>query len=439
MTRRTGAFGPTLAMAILAGACSGVAPVPPPVAPVQTTDIDQAVARPGPVQQPAYNMEAPLRCEVNWDEQRMIMRLPFHPAEFALSRADRRDDLPRFGVAGFSFTGWPAERVYQRLLEEASIHVVATDGPYEPISAKELRGELSQVMDVIAETAGLYYVYDSQFKRLELRRDARFQLRVPMPKPIVLAVLDALRGAGVRDIVIDWEDRLLTFDGDHAIEDEVRELIAAFSDSAVLVAYDIDIYRAYPTTRNGQLDWQRLRAAFGPDAVKVSVAGTRGQMLVTSPNLNGKTLRRFLRNQAAFTHISEGTVMVPNRWRSRFDVGRCGVDHLIERRLNLLFSAELRDQRLNSELTISNMEGEISRYDIRSRLGEHFLLIGFPTRAVGEDAPVGAETVFLFSPRVVEIVGTGDRTARLAGGDGAAEDAARASAISMRHMAETSQ
>jgi len=110
------------------------------------------------------DLEAPLRCSVNWSSQQIISTIPFNVKAFNLVRNGHNDVMPRFEVNGFSFETMPAEKALHKLLKEADIRVIAKEAPYASISAENLRGELSEVVNMITEAAEIYYTYDAENK-----------------------------------------------------------------------------------------------------------------------------------------------------------------------------------------------------------------------------------------------------------------------------------
>lgn len=74
---------------------------------------------------------------------------------------------------------------------------MAKDAPYASISAENLRGELSEVIGMIADAAEIYYAYNAETKTLTISRKANFSLYVPKSRPILLALLDVLRGSAL--------------------------------------------------------------------------------------------------------------------------------------------------------------------------------------------------------------------------------------------------
>ena len=178
----------------------------------------------------SLDLEAPLRCSVNWNAQQIITTIPFNVKAFNLVRNGRNDMLPRYEVNGFSFETMPAEKALYKLLKEADIRVIAKEAPYASISAENLRGELSEVVRMIAEAAEIYYNYDAENKTLRISRKSNFSLYVPKSRPILLSVLDVLRGAGITDITTDWKDYTISFDANYELQNKIMTLIAYFED-----------------------------------------------------------------------------------------------------------------------------------------------------------------------------------------------------------------
>ena len=173
----------------------------------------------------ALDLETPLRCNVNWETQQMVLTLPYAKSAFKLERNGQNDTLPRFEVNGFTFDMMPAEQALVRLTREAGIRVSSADGPYTSISAEDLRGEFSEIIKMIADSAGVYYTYNAKDKILTLSRKVNMTLYTPQSRPIILGLLDVIRGAGITDIVTNWSDYSITFDADVETKDKIVELI----------------------------------------------------------------------------------------------------------------------------------------------------------------------------------------------------------------------
>ena len=203
----------------------------------------------------ALDLETPLRCNVNWKTQQMILSLPYIKSAFKLERNGQNDPLPRFEVTGFSFDMMPAEIAIAKLTKEAGIRVSSSDGPYTSISAEDLKGEFTEVIKMIADSADIYYAYNAKEKILTLSRKVNMTLYTPHSRPIILGLLDVIRGAGITDIVTNWADYSISFDTDIETQNKIIELINLFENSPTLVEYDVSIFRLYPLSKNKDIEW----------------------------------------------------------------------------------------------------------------------------------------------------------------------------------------
>lgn len=354
----------------------------------------------------ALDLEAPLRCSVNWSTQEMVTSIPYNITAFNLVRNGNNDILPRFEVTGFSFDTMPAEKALLKLTKEAGIKLVAKDAPYASISAENLRGEFSEVINMITEAAEIYYSYDAQKKVLYISRKGNFSLYAPKSRPITLGLLDVLRGSGITNITTDWDEYSITFDADYELKNKVQHLINYFEENPILVAFDVSIFRIYPYDAKNDINWQGLLKAFDYGTIKTAKNGVIGRVLTTSDDLNVTSLRNFLGAQAMVTPVTEGKFVVPNLWLSRFDIGKCAKRTDPEAGMSILAKASLeQNNKIFSNVTLESSNGQITQFNIRSRLGENFLIIGLPNEAFGVPSPK-SETIMFMVPRIIRTTKT---------------------------------
>jgi hypothetical protein len=351
------------------------------------------------------DLETPLRCFVNWDTQQMITTVPYNLKAFNLVRNGKNDVFPRFEVNGFSFDTMPAEKALLKLTKEADIKLVAKDAPYASISAENLRGDFTDVVNMITEAAEVYYTYNAVNKTLRISRKANFSLYIPKSRTIMLAVLDVLRGAGITDFTADFDDYAITFDADFELKNQILNLINYFEENPVLLAYDIQVFKLYPYSQDG-VEWQQIMQAFDFGSVKSSKSGVLGRVITTSNAINSSSLVAFLSRQARVESVGEGKFVVPNLWFSRFDIGKCMARDSALANLSLLAKASFeQNNRIFSNITIESRDGEISQFSVRSKLGENFLIIGLPNTVFGQTTPQ-FETVIMVVPRLIKTMKT---------------------------------
>lgn len=352
------------------------------------------------------DLESPLRCSVNWKTQEMITSIPYNITAFNLVKNGNNDILPRFEVTGFSFQTMPAEKALLKLTKEAGIKLIAKDAPYASISAENLRGEFSDVINMITDAAEIYYSYDAKNKALRISNRANFSLYLPKSRPIMLGILDVLRGDGITNVTTDWDEYSITFDADVALRKKVTDLINYFEENPVLIAFDVSIFRVYPYNSKDDINWQGLLSDFDFGTIKTTKSGVIGRVLTTSDDLNISTLRRFLGSQATVIQVTEGKFVVPNLWLARFDVGKCAKPTDLEAGLSMLGKASLeQNNKIFSSITLESDDGQITSFDIRSKLGENFMIIGLPNEIFEAETPK-SETIVFMVPRIIRTTKT---------------------------------
>lgn len=353
-----------------------------------------------------FDLETPLRCSVNWQTQQMITTIPYNIKAFNLVQNGNNDLMPRFEVTGFSFETMPAEKALYKLTKEAGIKLIAKDPPYASISAENLRGELSEVIKMIADAAEIYYAYDAHNKTLRISRKANFSLYVPKSRPILLALLDVLRGSGITDITSDWDDYSITFDADFELKNKILTLIGYFEENPLLIAFDVYVVKVYPTNPQKDIQWQNLLNTFDYGTIKTAKTGVIGRVLTTSNELNIEALNLFLSMQGKVVPVAQGKFVVPNLWYARFDVGKCGQRNDINANLSILAKASIeQNNKIFSNITLDSTEGEVSQFSIRSQLGENFLIIGIPNEIFGSKDK-DSQTIVFMVPRIIRTMKT---------------------------------
>ena len=331
------------------------------------------------------SLESPMRCTVHETQQNIMTVIPFKQEAFKLERADKSDPLPRYEVTGFSFDGQTAERVFYKLLNEAKIKVVAEGGPFPELAAENITGELSEVMNMIADAADIYYRYNDQQKVLIISREVNWNFYIPDKREVMIAVLDSLRGAGIHDLIVNWEESVISFKGDKQIEEKVKKLIELFDTEPKLIVFDVQVLRVKPYGATKEIVWQELVDIFGADRIKFMLKGVMGRALVTDYDINPKSLRNFLNARGSVTQVSEGMFIAANKWRARFDVGRCGYMSMPEAQLSIMAQTELYgERRMNTAVTLDSDQGEITAFTTKSRLGDNIVLIGIPSASFSD-------------------------------------------------------
>jgi hypothetical protein len=351
------------------------------------------------------DLETPLRCNVNWKTQEMVQILPHNNVSFRIDRNDVNDPLPKFEVKNFTFDNIPAEQALFQLTKEAGITLVAKDAPYPTLYGKNINGSFSEVVEMIARSADLFYRYDAKMNSIILSRRASFTLYAPSSRTLLLGFLDILRGAGITDMITNWRDYSISFETNLETMDKINDLIKEFENNPTMVMYDVSIFRVLAKEPCGVV-WKDLLKDFDFGSIATAQTGIIGRVLTVTNDISNDEIRKFVSKYATIQDISEGRFVVPTRWFSRFDVGRCGKIDNMEYPLSLLAKAEIeKNNRVLSEITLDTTEGEITKFKVRNKLGENFLIIGLPSEMFGP-ASQGTETIVFIVPRLVRLLKT---------------------------------
>ena len=83
-------------------------------------------------------------------------------------------------------------------------------------------------------------------KTLFVSREVDWNLTVPARREVMIAVLDSLRGAGMHDLMVNWEENVVSFKGDKSVEQKVRKLIDLFDKEPNLIVFSVQVLRVKP-------------------------------------------------------------------------------------------------------------------------------------------------------------------------------------------------
>ena len=173
-----------------------------------------------------------------------------------------------------------------------------------------------------------------------------------------------------------------------------------------LIAFDVNVFRIYPYSADDDIEWQDLLKTFDFGTIKTTKTGVIGRALTTSNDLNISTLRSFLGQQAMVIPVAEGKFVVPNLWFARFDIGKCSARDSLETGLSVLAKASLEhNNRIFSDITLEATNGQITQFNVRSRIGENFMIIGIPNQIFDKKSPK-SETVVFMVPRIIRTLKT---------------------------------
>ena len=356
-----------------------------------------------------FSIELPKRCEVDWNNQTVVSVVPAEKIEIV--RLGVGDKLPELKVSDYEFKDLTVKKALDKLLDGTDVSVVEDEVLYEKISGTISSGVLSDAVELMTKMGRVYYSYDENTGELHLTHRGKWLIKMPQDETIIMAMLDAMHGADMRNLLVDWQDKTVVFEGNYQTEREVAKIIADIAGKKYMLAWDIDVYRVYPRTDN-PIVWMNLLPAFGEKNIKMSIPGVVGRALVVGPEINTKTLQEFMAQQANVVLVSQGTFAIPNGWQSRFDIGQCGKEERLETDLVIGATGTYGDyagrKKIDAKIVLRTSVGELSSFNIPSTVGDNYVIVGIPTHSfvTTPETLVSpfAELVVFMSPRVISIV-----------------------------------
>ncbi len=356
-----------------------------------------------------FALDLPKRCTVDWNNQSVVSVVPEEKIEIV--RLGVGDKLPDLKVSDYEFKKLPVKEALEKLLEDTDISVIEDQEIFEKISGSISTSSLADAVELMAKLGRVYYSYDGEFGEIHLTSQGKWMIKMPKDETMIMAILDAMRGADIHNLLVNWQDKTVVFEGDYQTEREVAKIITDVASKKYVLAWDIDVYRVYPKTDNPVI-WMNMLPAFGENNIRMSISGVVGRALVVSPEINTKTLQEFISSQANMVLISQGTFAIPNGWQSRFDIGQCGKEDRQETDLIIGATGTYGDyggyKKIDAKIVLSTSNGELSSFKIPSNVGDNYVIVGIPTHSFVTTPETlispFAELVVFMSPRLISIV-----------------------------------
>ncbi len=356
-----------------------------------------------------FALDLPKRCTVDWNNQSVVSVVPEEKIEIV--RLDTGDSLPDLQVSDYDFKKIYVKDALEKLLEGTKISVVEEQSNFEKISGSIQSGTLADAVELMAKLGRVYYSYDAEFDEIRLTSYGKWLIKMPKDETMIMALLDAMRGADIRNLIVNWQEKTVVFEGDYQTEREVSKIISDVASKKYVLAWDIDVYRVYPR-KDDAIVWMNMLPAFGDKNIRMSIPGVVGRALVVSPEINTKTLQEFMSQQANVVLISQGTFAIPNGWQSRFDIGQCGKEDRLETDLVIgavgKYGNYAGTKKIEAKIVLSTSRGELSSFKIPSNVGDNYVIVGIPTHSFVTTPETlispFAELVVFMSPRLISII-----------------------------------
>ncbi len=342
------------------------------------------------------DLESPYRCKIDGGHNKNISTtIPVNLNDFKLSKTTPSDPMPRFEVNGYTFKNQALDEALQTLVDEAGISVYTQDRVYPTLSAKNVYGDLESVVDALSKNGEVFYSYNEAAKKLYISRQADFTISLPKNRLVILGVLDALRGAGVENIVTDWHQGVLRLTLSRAEEKTVKDLIESIQSNGEMLVADTQTYQL-----NSVADWRKIIYEYGHNNVFSATNGLQGKLLVLNNSAKSNSFLNTVQKTSIAHLTSEGISVVPNGWRMFFDISKCGIKDSQAPHVSLSINPKMdSESKINALITLNAQQGEISSFNVTASLNDELAIIGIPNIAVG------GELLILVKLKLIRLVG----------------------------------
>lgn len=323
------------------------------------------------------DIELPFRCSsATPDEgEKVVSSIALSNMDFTVRLPGQTALLPRYQVNGFSFSNKTADTAIAELLKEAEIKVVAEEGQYQTLSARDLKGELSSVLEKLTGQAGLFYTYQPDLKTLFLTHKAKAAVQVPHNKLVMMAVLDALNGAHLDPVSVDWKNFQISLRLTRHELDSVQALMVNLVKEKYILAAQVKLYDV--SLKMGS-HWQQVVDKLGTRGISAFQNGLVGQAFVLNQQVSEDDFLKVMSSSFLPTFIGSGQVVVPSGWRTRFNFNQCAPQISYSGLSLFLQTSVKKNNEAQTILTLDSSAGEVASFDMINNLDQKVMIVGIP-------------------------------------------------------------
>ena len=325
------------------------------------------------------DMELPFRCVLPGSDKQISKTIVLTPEDFSFIPLQRGDELPRYAVNDYSFHRQPADKILTTLLKSADISVVAPKSEYALLAGTRVSGELSDVVAQLAEAGDVFYNYNANKKRLLLLRRADYFLTVPSYKPILMTVLDALRGSGIENLTVDWESYRIRMTISPEELQKAKKLIQQMLNESYLLVADIEGYQAIPYTIEGT--WQSVLNE-SVDVLASTGRAVVGRYVVLKTRITTQDFLNKVSSAFQLNRLVEGQAFVPNGWQMKFNINECVKNGTLPYPgMSIVMKTKIQNgTEENTKITLHTENGTLTSFNINSQLNQEVVLVGIPSK-----------------------------------------------------------
>ncbi|MGD9649858.1 MAG: hypothetical protein AB7U41_03610 [Dongiaceae bacterium] len=285
------------------------------------------------------------------DTNQAIVNINIPPETLVPTALEVSDPLPDRYVDNFSALDATANEAFRLLLMDTNIALATDKGADEvKINITNYNGNLSDIMDRMSETAGVFWNYRQGLVRLT--KDRSFV--VPLP-PIADALEDMsamIAAIGGSDVKLDKTSRMVTYKATRRSADAIASYLERVRKQKVMIVYETYIFEVLLNDASQLgVNWSQiprrvpaitsstLASTFNTDSSNnqflditaidasgtlsgIETAGLSFGSVFRSGSLNISVLLKFLKTQGNVETISKPVITLLSGGKSKFEVGR---------------------------------------------------------------------------------------------------------------------
>ena len=199
----------------------------------------------------------------------------------------------------------------------------------------------------------------------------------------MLAMLDALRGAGIADVRPNWKESTILLTLTQAEKNTVEELIGYIEKDGYLLLADTQVFTARP--RTSAASWQKIVRRFGAGRIYSANNGLQGKILSIGNQIPTQRFLGIVGTEFMVTPVSQGVAIVPNGWKMRFNVGQCAVQDKLAS-LSVLLNARIHSpEKVETNVTLDTKQGELSAFNTVAAIDNELIVVGVPEPSIPRD------------------------------------------------------
>ena len=321
--------------------------------------------------------ELPFRCAAPAFEKSLASTLVLKDTDFVFLSAETADPLPRYAVNGYTFKNKPLDKALSELVKDAGITVIAEPATYPTMSATNITGELAGVVQQLADKANIFYTYYANSKTLILKTRTTMAIQLPYEKSVLLALLDALRGAEIKRLNVDWEKYQIRMDVSVDELTRAKALVQQIMHDSYLLVAETKMYYVESLPNGTHLN--NSIGSLGLDKLATITSGVVGQSIVLNNTTPVDELIQRIKNTTKVSLLAQGVAIVPNGWNMRFNLGECAVSPLPYPHFSMLVRTRIHNQNdMQTQITLLSSAGELASFPLTTALNQEVALVGIP-------------------------------------------------------------